>query len=260
MSTTATFSPPRVTTHLGHAWGGVWRLTFRQLLQPSHWLMLVIGLGVLGLLCAAGSRWGRPAEFINWLVGFYVTFLVPALAFISAGGAMRDAIKANSVDYVLTRPIPRPAFLVFKFLAHTLCTQLDFLFAFLVVVGFVSAHQTPELGAVVAKLLWGQVLMVTAFSALGFLCGVISSRYIVIGLAYAGIIEGGVGQIPTQISLLSMSHQMRDTLTFLFGRTTQAVAPAGILGTTGIVLVFTLIAIIAAAVIFSLRELSGPES
>lgn len=259
MSMDPKFSPPRVTANLAHAWGGIWRLTFRQLLVPGHWLVLAIGLAVLILMFAGGSRWGRPAEFLDWEVRFYVSFLVPVLAFMAAGGAMRDATKSSSVDYVLTRPVPRPAFMIFKYLAHMLCAQIDFLFAFAVVVGFSAAHQMPDLGSVLLKLYLGQFLMVVTFSAFGFLCATITSRYIVVGLAYAGVIEMGVGQIPTQISLLSMTHQIRGALGMLLDRATigQAGSP-GIGSATAVLLGFSVVSLIVAAIIFAVRELSGP--
>lgn len=259
MSIETTFSPPRVTANLAHAWGGIWRLTFRQLLTPGHWLVLAIGIAVLILMFAGGSHWGKPGEFLDWEVRFYVTFLVPVLAFMAAGGAMRDATKSSSVDYVLTRPVPRPAFVVFKYLAHMLCAQIDFLFAFAVAVGFSKAHQMPDLGTVLLKLYLGQFLMVMAFSAFGFLCATITSRYIVVGLAYAGVIEMGVGQIPTQISLLSMTHQVRGALGMLLDRATIGQAGAPSIGSATLVLLaFAVVSLVAAAVTFAVRELSGP--
>lgn len=257
MSSAASFAPPRVTPVLRHAWGGTWRLTYRQLLQPGHALMMAIGLGVLTFLFAAGSRWGRPAEFLNWVCGFYVTFLVPALAFISAAGAMRDAMKSNSIDYVLTRPMPKPAFVLFKYLAHMLCAQLNFLVAFGVVVGFVTAHKVPGAGAALGQLLYGQVLMVAAFSAFGFLAGTITARHVIIGLGYAGIIEVGVGNIPTQIGQLSMTQLMRNALTPLLQHITSETAPSMLWATT-LILLFTFVMVSAAVAVFTLREQSGP--
>ena len=257
MSPPAVFSPPRVAPNLAHAWGGIWRLTFRRLLLPGHWLTLGVGLAVLTLLLAGGPRAGGPGEFLDWTSGFYVTFLVPALSFMAAAGALREEMKSSSVDYGLTRPMPRPAFVAFKFIAHTICAQLDFLVAFVLLMIFARMHDIPDLAAVGSKLLFGQGLMITAFSALGFLCGAISSRYVVIGLAYAGLIEAGVGHIPTQISRLSMTHQMRDLLAVLLHRAEPLATSPGLLGTTGIVLAFTAVMLAAAAAVFSLRELSG---
>jgi ABC-type transport system involved in multi-copper enzyme maturation permease subunit len=260
MNTTATgpFPPPRVAANLAHAWGGVWRLTFRRLLLPAHWLTLAIGLAVLLLLCLGGAHSGTPDRFLDWTINFYVTFVVPALAFMGAAGVMRDEMKSATVDYVLTRPVPRPAFLVFKFLAHTICAQIDFLFAFALVTGFAAAHSVPDLAVVAPKLLFGQLAMVTAFSALGFLCGTITSRYVVIGLAYGGIIEAGVGQIPTQLSRLSMTHQMRELLAVWLGRVEAQAASPGAWATAALVLAFAVVALTAAVAVFSLRELAGP--
>lgn len=258
MNPAATFSPPRVVPNLAHAWGGIWRLTFRRLLLPGHWLTLAIGLAVLTLLFAGGPRAGGTNYFLDWTVGFYVTFLVPALAFMSAAGAMRDEMKSGTVDYVLTRPVPRPAFIVFKFLAHTICTQLDFLVAFALVTVFAASRQVPDLATVMTKILLGQVLMITAFGAFGLLCGVLTSRYVVIGLAYAGLIEAGIGNIPTQISRLSMTQQMRELLAVLLHRAEPLATSPGLLGTTGSALAFTAVMLAAAAAVFSLRELSGP--
>ncbi len=257
-ATVESFLPPRVAPNLARAWGGLWRLTFRRLLLPGHWLLLAIGLAVLTALFAGGSRAGGSDHFIDWTTNFYVTFLVPVLSFMAAGGVMRDEMKSGTVDYVLTRPIPRPAVLAFKYAAHVICTQIDFLIAFGVVVGFAAAHDVPGLASVAAKFFFGQVLMITAFSAFGFLCATITSRYIVIGLAYGGIIEAGVGQIPTQLSRLSMTHQMRELLAVWLGRVEAHAASPGVWSTAAIVLAFVVVVLTAAAVIFSLRELAGP--
>jgi ABC-2 type transport system permease protein len=257
MNANPTFPAARVTPNLSHAWGGIWRLTYRRLLTPAHWLTLVIALGVLVLLFVGGLHGGGPELFLEWTPGFYVTFLVPAVSFMAAAGAMRDEMKSSSVDYVLTRPVPRPAFVGFKFLAHTLCLQVDFLVAFAVVTVIAVTRQVPHLPSVLVPLFFGQVMMVTAFSALGFLCGAFSTRYIIYGLGYAGIIEAGVGQIPTQISRLSMTQQMRDLLAILLKQVQPHAASPGLVGTTLIIIAFTVVMVAAAAAIITLREISS---
>jgi len=73
---------------------------------------------------------------------------VPVMAFISAAGAMRDEMKSGTVDYVLTRPLPKPALVVFKYLAHLACAQVDFLCAFAVVVAIGMYRHAPGLTAI----------------------------------------------------------------------------------------------------------------
>ena len=130
---------------------------------------------------------------------------------MAGGGAMRDEMKSGTVDYVLTRPVPRPAFVVFKFIAHMLCTQLDFIVAFAVVLVFARVHAVPGLAMIATKLLLVQMLLVVAFGALGFLSGAIAARYIVIGLAYAGVIEAGIASAQAEIRLPSACIEGENT-------------------------------------------------
>ncbi len=246
--------PEPVAPDWRHAFGGVWRLTFRRLLLPGHWLALGVGLAVLALLLVGGVQGGDAGRFLDWANHVYVGFLVPVLAFMSAAGAMRDELKSSTVDYVFTRPMSRPAFVGFKFIAHTLCTHLDFLLPFAVVAFAGVTRGVPDPAAFMVKLGFAQALMITAFSALGILFGTLTSRYIVAGLAYAAIIEVGVGQIPTQISRLSLTQQMRELLAILLGRAEAQAHSPGIAGTLGAVALLCLGALGLAAVLFRRRE------
>lgn len=246
--------PEPVAPNWRHAFGGVWRLTFHRYLLLGRWVMVLIGLGVLALLGFAPGRGGISRHFTEWTIMFYVTFLVPALAFISAAGAMRDEMKSSTVDYLFTRPIRRPAFVVFRYLAHTICAQLDFLLALGVVLAVGAARGVPGVLTTAPALLFGQVLLVTAFSALGFLASALTARYIILGFAYAGVIEVGIGQIPTQLSRLSMTQQVRTLLDGLLLRPESSTLSPGLLGATGTLVLFTAVALAGAALLFHHRE------
>jgi ABC-type transport system involved in multi-copper enzyme maturation permease subunit len=274
MSTPASpsgFAPARVVPNLRHAFGGIFRLTLRRMMLPTHWLTLLGLCGLLVLLALPVVHREAQArrEFLPWMVGFYLTFLVPIMSFITAGGAIRDEMKAGNVDYVFTRPVPRPAFVGFKFLSYLACVQLDFLLAFATVIGVwvgVGLPQmVPDFWPHAWALLGAQILVVTAFSAFGFMCGVVTSRYIVVGLAYGAIIEVGVGQIPTQISKLSMTHQVQGMLQGVLGGGQNIFGPNSSLVTTSVgttialLLGFTAIMLFLAASILAFMELSGPN-
>ncbi|MEO5960060.1 MAG: hypothetical protein ABIZ49_02490, partial [Opitutaceae bacterium] len=179
---------------------------------------------------------------------------VPVIAFINAGGTIRDDLKPTSVDYVFTRPVGRSAFMVFRYLSHVACAQVDFLFGLLVVTGIGIYRGVPEFAAALPSLLLGQMLLVAAFSAFGMLAAMLTSRYIVVGLAYGAIVELGVGQIPTQLNQLSMTAQVRGMLHAL---TPAAGTASGALWATAVLLAFAAGMLAIATVIFTLRELSA---
>ena len=196
----------RVTPSAMNAFGGIWRLTVCRFFSPMHWVVLGGMLVVLVLFSVPMSpnREAAAHGFLPWVGGFYLTFLVPIMAFLSAAGVMRDEVKGSTVDYVLTRPVRRPAFVTFKFFSHLICAQWDFLCAFAVVVGIGVYHEVPGLWAAVPLLLLAQVIVLTAFSAFGFLSGVLTSRYVIVGLLYGCVIErrlSCVGIFPTPISM-----------------------------------------------------------
>jgi hypothetical protein len=118
-------------------------------------------------------------------------------------------------------------------------------------------REIPGLAAGLPLLLLAQVLTIAAFSALGFLCAVLVSRYLVIGLLYAGIIEAGVGQIPTQLSRLSMTRQIRELLEPVMLGVSDGFSAGAALSTTGLMLVFSAAFVLVAAVVFSMKELAG---
>ncbi len=257
------FPAPRVTPNPWHAFGGIWRLTVRRMFTPMHWLVLAGLLVALALVSLGFHTRGNGATFyVMWFQRFYVLFLVPVMAFISGAGAIRDDLKAGSVDYLFTRPVSRRAFVVFRYLSHLACAQVDFLVAFGVMVGVGLYRQSPGLLAAVPLLLLAQVITIAAFSAFGLLCGMLTTRYGIIGMFYGGIVEVGIGNIPTELNRLSMTQQVHAMLVPVIqvGGMTPSEPVAGVLTTVAILVAFAAVMIAVAAMVFSLREFSGTAS
>jgi len=241
-----------------HAFAGVWRLTFRRWLAPTRWAVTGGLLVALAVPTFAILRDADPKFFSQWTTGFYLTLLVPVFAFLSGGGAMRDEMKPEAVDFLFTRPMRRSAFVGFKFIAHLACVQLDFLCALLVLVALGVYRHVPIALASLPWLLLGQVCAVTAFVAFGFLCAVLTARHLVVGLIYAGVVEVAVGNIPTQLNRLAMTHQVRTLLHPMLAWTNSTLkADQSLASGITVLLVFSAAAVGAAAVIFAQRELAG---
>lgn len=256
MSTTATpsFPAPRVAPNLANAFGGVLRLALYRCTAPSYWLWTTGMMLLIGVLAVTSTHRGERADFLGWTTEFYVTFFIPALAFLSGGGAIRDEMKGNAVDYILTRPIPRWAYLLFRYTAQWATTQISFLLVFGVLIGVGLYRDFPPSGADLALLFLAQILAITVFMAFGFLFGVLTSRYVVIGLVYGSVVEVGLGRVPVQLSQLSMLHQLRTLLRLLESE--------GAIGWTAVQASAVLIAVTLgvlglAATIFARRELAG---
>ena len=264
-STSDRFPPPRVKPNALHAFGGIWRLSVRRFFSLNRWLVFagMLALLVLFSIGVAPNREQAAREFLPWVVRFYVCFLVPVLAFLAAAGVVRDDLQSGSVDYLFTRPVRRPTFIFLRYLAQVGCAQIEFLLSLLVLVGIGMFREVPGMQAAIPRLLLAQVLVVGAFSAFGFLCAMLTSRYVVIGLVYGAVIEVGLGNVPTQLSRLSMIRQTIGILNPLLGG-----QPAGISGPLAVealsapASVLLLLGISAAmvgvtALLFGLREPGG---
>lgn len=251
------FAAARVTPNAAHAFGGVWRLTSRRYFTLTHWLFVGGALAVLALL-AIGAGQGQDDRngYTDWMARFYCCFIVPLLAFISGGGAMRDDLKADAVDYVFTRPVSRPAYVFFHYVAHVACAQLNFLLALAVVAVVGLSFNVPGVGEALPLILLAQVVVIVAFSAFGFLAGAFTSRYVIIGLLWGGVVEVGVGTVETQLSRLSMLRQVLGLLSPITGAE-QAVTVLGPLATVALMSAFAALMVAAAAALFAVKELAG---
>jgi ABC-2 type transport system permease protein len=260
-SAVSAFPAPRVMPNALHAFGGIFRLTARRFFTPGHWLTLGGMLAVLALFAYAGRH--SDQRYLVWCGLFYVCFLVPILAFISSAGLMRDDLKAGTVDYIFTRPVRRSAFIAFRYLSHVGCAQIDFLIALFVLMGMGIFRGVPGLWEAFPVLLLGQAVVIVTFSAFGFLCGIVTSRYVIIGLLYGGIVEVGVGSVPTQLNRISMLRHVTEVLKPVLGNAKLGMGGPLAAEPLSAPTAFALLLAIAAgmlaltAAFFAMRELAG---
>lgn len=259
------FPPPRVPPHAGHALGGIWRLTARRFSTLNYWLVLAGMLAALVVLSlpAASNRPAAARDFLSWAGGFYVCFVVPVLSFILGGGAMRDDLGAAAVDYVFTRPVRRPLYVLFKYIAHVAAVQIDFLFALMVVAGIGMFWRVPGLWDAVPYVVLGQVVAVFVFTAAGFFCAQITSRYVIVGLVYSAVVEVGLGNVPTQVNQISLLRHMVALVRPVLGDRGWSLTPGALAGTVSVPATLAVLFGVAAAglvvcaIIFSRREFAG---
>lgn len=188
----------------------IFRLNVRRHFHRGHAIALGVMLGVFALMELAFLRAGNAAgQYLAFNVSFYFTFVLPLLAFIGGGGAWRDELKPEAADYFLLRGVPKPLYLLLRYAAHVLCAEIDFAAAFALLLALGAVRHVPGLGAAVPAMLSAQLLCVAAYSAFGFLCAVLTGRWIILGLVYGAVVEIGLGDVPLAVNRLAMSHQAR---------------------------------------------------
>jgi len=251
---------PTATPSWRRSLGGVWRLTYPRFLSPSQLGIFAGLLALLALLAISGVRNGNVGHFAQWSVRFYLAFVVPVIAFLSAAGLIQDDMKPATADYVLIRPVRRHSFVLYRYLTHTACLQVQCLLALGVIIAVGMFRQIPDLVNAMPSLLLAQMLAVAAFSAMGFAFGAFTNRYLVLGLFYAGVIENGIGNIPTHLNRLSMTYHVRSIAGSVFHlNSTSPDAHSTLSASTFALLAFSLVLLAGAAGIFALRETAGAK-
>jgi ABC-type transport system involved in multi-copper enzyme maturation permease subunit len=121
-------------------------------------------------------------------------------------------------------------------------------------------RQVPDLSSTIPSLLLAQVLAIPAFCALGFAFGAFTSRFLIPGIFYAGVIEVGIGNIPTQLNRLSMTHHVRNIATSILNLRSHGLTENDTLPTSvSSLLLASVIFVAIAALLFALREIAGTK-
>jgi hypothetical protein len=145
-------------------------------------------------------------NFSRWVVlVLYLGFILPLFTLSYASGAFGTDRESRTLVWLMTRPIPRSAIYLGKFVG-TLPWCLAFSGG-----GFVALCLAggPD-GREALALYWPAALAGTvAFAALFHLIGALFRRPVVVGLVYVFFFEALVGTLPGSLKLLSLSFYAR---------------------------------------------------
>jgi ABC-type transport system involved in multi-copper enzyme maturation permease subunit len=163
-----------------------------------------------------GAEVGGGAIFgmMIWLL--YIRFIVPILGVFYGTSLIADEIDDKTITYLFTRPIPRRAVLLGKYLAYLACTVLLVLPSVMLVFFLIVPTGGSSIGAEFPALLKDFAMLVVGLTAYGAVFAFVGTRLkrpLVIGLVFAFGWEQAVLLFPGYLKRLTVAYYLQALVT-----------------------------------------------
>src|SRR6187200_2015504 len=132
-----------------------------------------------------GVRMAGPAIFGLMIWVFYLRFTVPVLGVFYGTSLIADEVEDKTITYLFTRPIPKGAVLVGKYLAYLACTIFVVLPSVMIVYLAITPVGGGSVGADFPSLLADMGMIASGLAAYGAVFGLVGARLkrlLVVGL------------------------------------------------------------------------------
>jgi len=169
-----------------------------------------------------------PFVFNLMVWGMYLRFIVPVLAVYYGTALVADEVEDKTITYLFTRPIPRGAVMLGKFLAYFVCTVFVVLPSLMIVYFLMGLSGGGSLAATFPTLLKDFGIIILGLLAYGGLFAWVGARFkrpLVIGLIFVFGWE--------QVALLIPGYVHNLTIIYFL----QSLAPQGDTGADGLMAV-----------------------
>jgi ABC-2 type transport system permease protein len=184
-------------------------LTFRALLNRRRTLLLGL-VGALIVVVAAVFRLGTPseAEALDFtgrlLANFGVAVLLPLVSVIVGTAALGSELDDGTIVYLLAKPVPRATIVLVK-LAVAWAVSCLLVAVPILLAGLVGTGGDPGLG-----IGYGLAAVVGAleYTAVFLALSLLTSRALVIGLAYVVVWEGVVAGLFAGTRIVSVRQHV----------------------------------------------------
>lgn len=178
----------------------------------------------LALLVRLVSHFEGPPPLevlITFVWGFLVQTMVPLVSLVMASAVIAEEIEDRTITYLFTRPIPRPAILLGRWLAVALPIAVMLVASAEAVVRLLANTGTEQgakewmpagfHGSILLTVLMGGIVYSAVFAA----AGALFKRPMLIGLGYTFVYEGFLGNLPGANQKATIVYYLRS---FLFSR------------------------------------------
>lgn len=170
------------------------------------------------LLTIEGTLGGRPvgltgpAIFGVMVWAFYLRFTIPVLGVFYGTSLIADEVEDKTLTYLFTRPIPRGAVLLGKYLAYLACTALVVLPSVMLVYFLVVPVRGGALGASFPALLTDLGLLglgLAVYGAVFALVGTLLRRPLLTGLIFVFGWEPVAVFVPGYLRRLTVAYYLQ---------------------------------------------------
>ncbi len=203
---------------LGKGWV-VTTLTVRYLLTTRRVIAMAL-FAAVPLLLAGSLALARVPTFdiLLFQVLMVPLFLQVVLIFVTlvnAAPLIREEIEDNTLPYLLTRPIGKPAIVAWKYAGYLVAVLVLLLPPFVLAYGVTEVYGGLALGTdsdVLAGFLVATVLGSAAYGALFLFISVVLRKPLAVGLLIGFVWESIVGSIPGNVPKFSVIYYLRSIL------------------------------------------------
>jgi ABC-2 type transport system permease protein len=163
-----------------------------------------------------GAEAGGSAVFgmMMWLL--YIRFIVPVLGVFYGTSLIADEVDDRTITYLFTRPIPRSAVLVGKYLAYVACTILLVLPSVMLVFFLVVPTGGGSVGEAFPALLMDFAMLTFGLLAYGALFAFVGARLkrpLIVGLVFVLGWEPGALLLPGYLKRLTVAYYLQALVT-----------------------------------------------
>ena len=186
-------------------------LTVRQLLTRGRLLALggfLLLPAFVSFLYAASDASVAPERFLARLCdGLVLTTVLPLVALVFGGAAFGNEVEDGTLFYLVMKPVPRVALVAGKYVA-TVAASAG-LVALSVLAATVIAGQDATTLRTGAAFAVASVAGAVAYSGLFLVLGLVTTRTLVVGLAYIFLWEGVLSALFEGLRTLSIREYTR---------------------------------------------------
>ncbi|MEW6074409.1 MAG: ABC transporter permease subunit [Planctomycetota bacterium] len=182
--------------------------------------LICLGLAAMPVAAALLFVWawdGRhepPALELAWIL--HVQTIVPLIALVLGSAAVAEEVEGRTISYLITRPIPRAAILVGRWLALVLVVTLLLAASawavFAIFDRIVPAGAARQPAEVRERLVRVIVLGGVVYSAVFAAAGAFLKRPIIVGLGYTFAVEGFLANLPGGNQSLTIQYYLKSCL------------------------------------------------